>query len=632
MNEHATRVLDAYLDVDKLAVPHAVLIEGSWGSGKTFFLQKIYEPDRIRRIQAEERNHVPFLFVSLFGVSSASEVEMRIYKTACPAEAVAGTIAGTIALGIGEFLRVKDATKSAVEKIGKKAIKRLNDFVFVFDDLERVEKEAFGEVMGLVNSLIAEHGRKVILVTDETKLTKLIDTGIWKDQNEKIVGRRATIEADLASVIENSIKGQPGGAAKLLIGEHRDALLEIAQASKVKNLRNLSWAMHNAFAFADCLLADGDISKHHDHVAKTVDIVVATTLWMRAGLLSSEALGRLPGLSMTLAARSIGRNKEEPMAPQLQQAKDFSDTFASLPIDAPPIDYAFIQGFEQSGVLDREELNAWIKSQFGFGKEYKEPSWRRLWQSHERSIAETEQAIEDLKEELARRAYARYGEILQAAGLVIRQADAGDHSLVGNVDIVEFFQGYIDDVVGEDRLEQRQLDRFSTNFDSFGSLGFYSRETDEFQRILKYLVSKSQAAADENLQSRTEDILARAEAGDHDALFAFIRQDDYEFSTKPVLAKIPPERLVAFMAKDVPELNAGIKLLAYRYHYVGRNSPLFPEIEWARNVCTAVFAEIEKWPDPHNAMAIKSIQELIRHYDQDKEPEDMLLPPEEMKT
>ncbi|WP_245296686.1 hypothetical protein [Rhizobium bangladeshense] len=72
---------------------------------------------------------------------------MRIYKTASPGEAVAGGIAGTIAIGIGEIFRLKDATTTPLEKFGENAIERLRDYVFVVDDLERVERQAFGEVM-----------------------------------------------------------------------------------------------------------------------------------------------------------------------------------------------------------------------------------------------------------------------------------------------------------------------------------------------------------------------------------------------------------------------------------------------------------------------------------------------------
>ncbi len=61
MNEHATKVLNAYLDADTLSVPH-VFIEGRWG-GKTYFLQNVYEPARIKRMNAAGRHHTPFLFV-----------------------------------------------------------------------------------------------------------------------------------------------------------------------------------------------------------------------------------------------------------------------------------------------------------------------------------------------------------------------------------------------------------------------------------------------------------------------------------------------------------------------------------------------------------------------------------------
>ncbi|MBY5551301.1 hypothetical protein HFO61_31685 [Rhizobium leguminosarum] len=626
MNEHATRVLDAYLDADKLAVPHAVLIEGRWGSGKTYFLQHVYEPGRIQRMAAEGRIHVPFLFVSLFGATSASEVEMRIYKTACPAEAIAGAIAGTIALGIGEFLRVKDATKGAVEKLGKKAIKRLNDFVFVFDDLERVEKQAFGEVMGLVNSLVADHGRKVILVTDEQKLTALIDGDTWKDQNEKIVGRRASIQADLDSVIANSIKGSPDGAAKMLMADQRDDLLGISLASKVENLRTVSWAMHNAAAFADCLLAEGEIPQ--SHVAWSVGVVLATTLWMRSGLLDAETLERLPGLSMKLAVRTVGRQRDEPLDPQLEKAKAFSDTFPSLSVDAPPLEYAFIIGFEKSGVLDRTKVNTWVKSQFGFGEDYKEPSWRRLWHSHEKPMNETGQALLDLKDELARRVYVTHGEILHATGLAIRQWELDDHSLTDNVDVVAFFKNYIDDVAAQGLLERRPFDRFPTSFESFGSLGFISRESEAFQEIFKYIFARSQILAEVDLQARAETVFAEAEAGDFDALFKLIRPDDYELSTKPILVKIPVERLAAFMAQDVPMLSAGTKLLAYRYHNARNGDPLLEEMKWARDVYASVVEKLGKWPEPHRAMALRFMQGLIRHYDRDKEPDFMIVPPD----
>lgn len=628
MNENATKVLDAYLDANRLSVPHAILIEGRWGSGKTYFLQNVYEPARIKRMMAANRHHVPFLFISLFGATSAADVEMRIYKTACPGEAVAGGIAGTIAIGIGEFLRLKDATKAVVERLGENAIKRLNDYVFVFDDLERVEPQAFGEVMGLVNSFVAEHGRRVLLVTDEDKLKNLVTGEIWKDQNEKVIGRRAHIEADLESVIRNSLNELPNGPSKTFMADKISDLLEIARISKIENLRNLGWAMHNAAAFVDCLIIDRDIPEAH--IGWAMGVVLATTLWLRSGLLESETLGWLPRLSTTLAVRSIGdRNKETALDPQLRKAKNFLDTFASLSLDTPPVDYEFIKGFENSGVLDPVQVNLWIKSQFGFGKDHTEASWRKLWHSHERPIAETEKAIADLRAELTQHVYTEHGTILHAAGLAIRQWAMNDRRLTDGEDVVDYFKRYIDQVSDKGLLEKSKFDRFPSTFNSYGGLGFSSNETDDFQEIVRYIRSKSQEAAALELQVRAESVLSEAESGELEALFKFVRPDDYELSTKPVLMNIPVDRLATLMTQDAPALNAGVKLLSYRYNRLRDGDPLLEEIRWARDVYTSVVEKLNKWEEPHKTMALEFMNGLIRHYEQERRPDDKIIPTEE---
>lgn len=545
------------------------------------------------------------------------DVEMRIYKTACPGEAVAGSIAGTITLGIGEFFRVNETTKGVVDKLGRKAIKRLNDFIFVFDDLERVEKKAFREVMGLINSLVADHDRRVILVADEKKLIEFLEGEGWKDQNEKIVGRRAGIEADFEGVIRASIENVTDDRSKVILRDKVSQLIEIAKISRVENLRNLSWAVHNAAAFVECLCSDDDIPA--SHVERTMSLVIAVTLWMRAGMLDTGSLNQLPGLLRTLAFRSAtSRNQDNLLDPETEKAKRFSEVFASLSVDSPPIDYAFIEGFEASGVLNHSEVLLWVKSQFGFGRQYKEPAWRTLWYSHERPIAETEKAITELREELLARTYKDYGSILHAAGLAIRQLKVNDHRLTGGQDVFEFFREYIDDIAADGSLQKIKLDHFSMSFDSHSGLGFSSRETPEFAEILRYLRLKSQEVAIVELQERVESILRDAEAGDLEALFKFVGPDDYELSTSPILMNIPADRLATFMATDVPALDAGAKLIAYRYHNVRSGDPLLDEIQWARTVYIAVLAKLQEWNEPHRTMAVNSFTGLIRHYDQEK--------------
>jgi hypothetical protein len=623
MNEDARKVLDNYLDTERLAVPHAILITGKWGSGKTHFLQNIYEPERQRRLNEERRYHVPFLFVSLFGAASAHDVELRIYKAACPGEAVAGAVAGTIALGLGEFFRVKEAAKGVVDKLGKKAIKRLNDYVFVLDDLERVEAKAFDEVLELINSLVADHGRRVIIVADEDRLKSIHTKSHWNDQNEKMVGRRAEIKPDFGAVIHDSANRIPKGPLRQFLINNSESLLEVARASGVENLRNIAWAVHNAEMFSGALLSDAAIPEAH--VLKTMQVVFATTLWLRSGKLTSSSLQRIPGLQMQLAARSLSRKEDVPLERDVAEAKEFVDAFPELGLEAPPLKYEFLDNFERSGVLNANEVVLWVKSQFGFGSEHKEPSWRRLWHSFERPRAETKKAVEELRKELADRAYSDIGSILHCAGLAIRRWALEEKIITNGEDIVEYFKAYIDELSESDKLERVKTNSFQTDFEGDGGLGFISSDTPEFKEICEYILQKSKDAADADMSAVVSDILTEAENGNLDALFRFIRNDEYELSQNPVLSDVPVDRVASFMARDFPQLNAGRKLLAYRYSHVRTGHQLFKEIPWARAVYIAVLERLNDWNEPDRAAAVNSLQSIITHYEKDKLPDEKII-------
>jgi hypothetical protein len=365
------------------------------------------------------------------------------------------------------------------------------------------------------------------------------------------------------------------------------------------------------------MIQDSEIPEAH--ILRTVCFVVATTLWLRSGLVEIDTLKQFPRLSLAVAVRSaVSGGESPPPDPQLERARDFSDTFAELSVSSPPIDYDFISGFEDSGVLDATALNLWIKSTFGFGQVYSEPSWRRLWHSRERPIAETEQAIQDLRTELTERAYTDCGQVLHAAGLAITQLLVEDERLTDGEDVVDFFKRYIDDIAASGRLEKRNLARLSSSVDSYGGLGFSSRDSAEFRSISEYLRLKSQEVATAELAERAVHIIIQAEAGDLEALFRLIQADDPELSQQPILSGISVERLATLMSKDMPALNAGARLLAYRYHNVTAGHPLFREIGWARQVYRATLDKLKNWQEPYQSMAVNFMNSLIRHYEQDK--------------
>lgn len=625
-NQHATAVIDAYLEADVLPVPHAILVEGPWGSGKTYFLERIYEPNRQEQARAKRFYRTPLLFVSLFGVKTAVDVEKRMHRAASPAEVAVGKTVGTIITGVMEALKVRDATKTTLAGIEKRAARRHVDYILVFDDLERVEKGALGEIMGLVNSLITTGNRRVILVGDEAKLLEIHADAKWGEQNEKIVGRRVRIEADVESVVRRSVADVHDDVTKTFMTERMDILIDLARRSSVDNLRNLSWAIVNGARFVRSLLSDMEIPR--EHVARTMLVVVATTLWYRSRKLDTAALGRLSNLSVGLMARSIGgRKDQEGDEPEVAAAKKFSETFADLAVESPPLEYGRIVAFEASGVLDDADFIGWTKSQFGFGKGRSEPAWRRLWHRYERPMGDTEKAVEELAAELTEGVHSTRGAILHSAGLAVELGRAGDTRLTGHKEVVAYFRAYIDRLVKSGSLEAEEMGSLRLEYESAAGLGFTSRETTEFAEIEQYLTERQAEVLQAERAKRADEIVKEAEAGDLEALYKLNMMND-ELSRNPVLLDIDIDRMVRLLASDVPGLNVGARLLAYRYHHGKPGEPLMAEIPWARKVYEAVLEALEGWPEPHRSMSKDTLRGLIRHYDQGRLPDNQIIPPD----
>jgi hypothetical protein len=80
----------------------------------------------------------------LFGVKSADDIDKRMHRAASPREVAAGKVLGTLVTGILEALKIKDATKTRLDGIGKRVAQRHVDYILVFDDLERVGRIARG--------------------------------------------------------------------------------------------------------------------------------------------------------------------------------------------------------------------------------------------------------------------------------------------------------------------------------------------------------------------------------------------------------------------------------------------------------------------------------------------------------
>jgi len=192
--------------------------------------------------------------------------------------------------------------------------------------------------------------------------------------------------------------------------------------------------------------------------------------------------------------------------------------------------------------------------------------------------------------------------------------------------VVDFFKSYIDDVSEMGELGKKPILNTPFMYSSDGGLGFCSNETEYFKTILDYLKNKSEIAAEADIEQQVESILCKAEFGNFEELHKLIYKDNYKLSSQPVLMNVDPDRLASFMTRDAPELNAGARLLAYRYHNIQEKDPLIKEITWARSVYSSVVKKLEQWEQPHQAMGLRTLNSTLLYHEETREAEHRIVP------
>src|SRR5438128_1975011 len=78
LNEHIEQYLDYYLKL-KGNVGFAVLLNGDWGCGKTWFIKRF-----ISKYKEQHSQEQRFLYITLYGVNSYVEIEDQIFQQLHP--------------------------------------------------------------------------------------------------------------------------------------------------------------------------------------------------------------------------------------------------------------------------------------------------------------------------------------------------------------------------------------------------------------------------------------------------------------------------------------------------------------------------------------------------------------------
>ena len=151
--------------VDTPNTDYAILLDGDWGSGKTYYL-KNHLVERLKN----ERNEIKVHYVSLFGIKNIGDFSSKILLEVLH---VKNNNIKVIGKSLLTFFGKQDIAKEssieildAIDKIDSKTL-------FLFDDFERVNPKELIEIIGYINQFVEHAGAKVIIAANKNEIDEL---------------------------------------------------------------------------------------------------------------------------------------------------------------------------------------------------------------------------------------------------------------------------------------------------------------------------------------------------------------------------------------------------------------------------------------------------------------------------
>ena len=171
VNSHVEDYLDYYCGLSH-SPGFAVLLKGEWGCGKTWFINQYCEKLK--------NNKKKYLYVSLYGMTSTTEIEDEFFRQLHPilssqgmaiaGKALQGVVKGTLKVDLGGDGKDDGSVSLQIPKIDlPESFKNADESILIFDDLERCQID-IGNILGYINYFVEHQGIKVVLVANEEQL------------------------------------------------------------------------------------------------------------------------------------------------------------------------------------------------------------------------------------------------------------------------------------------------------------------------------------------------------------------------------------------------------------------------------------------------------------------------------
>jgi len=359
-SENIASIVVEYIETQN--TQYALLLNGGWGTGKTFFWKDTLLP-------LIQQKNLDTIYISLNGIKTIDALQKQLFFKLIPyfdkaqnktLKALA-TISGNLIKSASKaFIKVDPS--DLFQGIGVDNFDFSKKFI-CFDDLERC-RIPMKELLGFINGFVEHKNLKCLILADEDKIFETDENQKtnYYSIKEKVIGRVLNYKPELKSVIPQLFNKYENDKAFLsFLKKNENYIFRIFDEQKEDNIRIISFFLDSLQNVLKCVI---DIE---DELKKELLFLTAIlSIEFKRGFLKSNESHDYKGLGNTtyfwyqevesdrLRVNILGK-KEEP-----EKEKTYAETFYLKYVSNRLEDYHFYESaytYVLSGYLNVDKLS-----------------------------------------------------------------------------------------------------------------------------------------------------------------------------------------------------------------------------------------------------------------------------------
>ncbi|WP_254202672.1 P-loop NTPase fold protein, partial [Acinetobacter sp. BY419] len=524
-NKHIEEYLDYYFD-GKKNFEYAVLLNGAWGSGKTWFVKQYLEK--------KEDQGKKICYVSLNGITKTSLIDEAIFKSIHPilgskgaklaGQILKGTLKATVKIDLDGDSKSDGSISGRIPKIELPDYLKINDnFILVFDDLERCELKK-EEVLGYINYFVEQENIKTLIVSNEEEIK---DNDEYARKKEKLIGATFRYIEDQDLAIQSILQEVEGTELKTLLNSKLDLIKQTFNQVGYKNLRSFKQTIFAFERFYKKEYFEYKENFDYEIFEKVIKAFLILSLENKKGRFNKEIL-------------NFKFDEKEPVTDDEKRKRALQHLLSFVGDDAQKFqkkyqislkEYIFSKKLWENilnkNIIDDEIINKELyEAYFRFKEE--QPTWYKLWHYLNLSDVKFKELVKEAKVSIEKSELTNVTDILQSVSMLVYFKEKKlIHFSIENVLIlaVEQFKKVVS--LGENVKKLRYFDIR----DESGGYGLYARELPIFHEFLKNI---SQAYEDKYVEKDTERVEELLSLMEHDS-YEFYQQITNKYYDYPIL-------------------------------------------------------------------------------------------------